>query len=340
MKNIYRKINTNLVNKMVNNTWRGATEYNKNVKKGIQLEGGSKDTLCEIIKYEFVLSKHGIPFETIVEYNPYKFKNVWLNAGKLADEKVSVSDKCLYAYAYRGKYLEPYYENGLLDKEAVENKINSSNMKIDLSTSIKEEQLENGFENAKVLEIPELVSVFKGSRNVWISEESRQIFLSTQYIGYGYEVENMWLRYGVYLFDESKWIDDKQVVEATHAKLKTIQKLSNGPEQFDVESYLMWIGGQTSKKYVDDYLKLLYQVKIGGIKWHQECEQRMKNLGIDNKYNGYKVYVFEEFVDPIQEDYSLKLINKKYSIGHDYENDEDMIGLYDPVYKDDSQEEK
>lgn len=340
MKSIYRKINTNLVTKMVSNAWRGTTEYNKNVKNGVQLEGGNKDTLHEVIKYNFVMSCHGVPFETIVEYNPYKFKNIWLKPTNLSNSKIGVSNKCLYAYAYRGKYLKQYYENGMLNKEALKEKIEKSELKTDIEDSIKEVQLENGFEDVEIVNEPQLKMCFKSSKMVWVSEASKQIFVLINYTDYGYNIDKMHMRYGAYMFDESKWINDQQAIDATCAKLKTIQKLSNGPEQFDVESYLMWIGGQTKKQYVNDYIKLLNRISCGGIKWHQDCELRMKDSDIESKYRGYKIEVFEEFFDPISEEYALKSIQKTYCVGHDYENDEDMIGLYDPVYKDDSLEEK
>lgn len=334
MKKLYRKINTNLIEKLVKYMWHGTTEYNRNVKKGIELEGGNKDTLREILKYDLEMSEHGVPFETLVEYNPYKFKKIWMNPTHLAEQKVTVSDKCLYSYAYRGKHLEPYYNKYILDTGRIKGIISNSNIKVEISEFLNDYSLKIDIEDTSILPVPELVEVFKNSTSVWVGKDSHTIFVSTQYVDYGYDITNALLRYGVYLFDERQWIDDQQAIDATLTKLKMIEKLSNAPEQFDIESYLMWIGGNTSKKYVNDYMKLLYRINIGGIKWHQEAEGRLKKLELYDKYKGYKVYVLEVFVDPIVNDYALKRKKKIYEIGHDYEKDADMIGLYDPVYKD------
>lgn len=333
MKSMFKLMNENFTNRVVNKIWTNqANEYYKIVRAGVELENGDIETLKEAWKYETEILNPGYTYDQLLLLNPYTFKKKLSKEDSFNGDKTNVSEKCLYAYAYKGKFLKKYYENGVLNKEQVEKDFKISTFDIDLVPHFKEIQAENGADNCPLIENPELKKIFKGAKQVHVCEQSKRIFITLEYKDWGYDITNIGYRYGAYRFDSRNWIDDQRAIDATLAKIKKIEELCNVPKPLNNENFLHWIGNGLHGDYAANYVTLYDWITIGSLIWHKECENRLRTEGLLNKYERYAIKIFEKNLDPISKQGSWVNIGNENIVGHNYVNNKELEEMYNEQY--------
>lgn len=326
-------MNERYIDKMVNVIWRGKRQYYRNIKKGIILEGGDKELVKDALIYELMLNNLIDDKEQFLGMNPVMFRSKVKKSDGIGQDKVKVSDKCLYHYAYRGEFLEEYYTPEGLDVARIENEVKAGSKNINLSEVVNTIHMDKNINFSELRNDSELLNMFEGAQSIDVSDEDKIIFVTLEYKDWGYNIPNMGFRHDAYRYSPQNWIDDKKAIDATLKQVKEIENTNNAPEEINVESFLMWLGNDLNGVYAINYIKLYNRISFGSARWHQQAEQRIRDANLFDELNEYKIIIIEKKIDPISDIGAIAVTSDfKYYMGYDYENDRDIYDLYNERY--------